>query len=155
MTYGVLSPARILVIAAMVSLAGCATATEKETLATAVPTDTYDTCRAGGGGNLSGVSNLFSAASPGVVKLGMSECALVQVLGEPSQVLRGGIGLVEDPIMAAPGSPSALGAPSTPGAAPVAIPAGQRRITLVYAVEQGRATGYRFVNNALKEISRM
>jgi hypothetical protein len=140
--------ARIFVVAAAFTASSCVASSQKADLEIAVPTDTIDTCRAGGAG-ISGVNSLFSSGTTGSVRLGMTECQLVKVLGQPSQVLRDA-GLVQNPLVVAPGT---AGAPAS--AAPAAISAGQRRITLVYASELGRATGYRFVDNALKEISRM
>ena len=134
------SVARIFLVTVTIVLVGCTSIGSDQTAAPAVPTDNIDNCR-GGVANATGVSSLFSSGSSGVVKLGMTECELVNVLGEPSQILRGG-GAVPNPLLASPDQ------------APV-LAATQRQITLVYAREGGSATGYRFVENALKEISRM
>lgn len=143
-----------MVVAAAFTVSSCIASGQKASLEYAVPTDTYDNCRSGAGA-VSGVSSLFSTGSSGVVKLGMTECELVKTLGEPSQVLRGP-GLIQNTLAAAPGAPASV-APAVNPATPAAPagPAAVRRITLVYANESGGATGYLFVQNALKEISRM
>ncbi|VAW10041.1 hypothetical protein MNBD_ALPHA09-1499 [hydrothermal vent metagenome] len=84
----------------------------------AMPTDTYDNC--------GGTSNLLTSAtggSGGAVRLGMTECALVNALGDADEVT------------------------------PQFAPEGERRIIMVYANPNGGSTAYLFVDNALKEIN--
>jgi hypothetical protein len=101
------------------ALAACAGGEDAALELGAMPPDTYDNCSTGIGG-----VSIFSSGGGGVVSLGMTECALVKVLGDPAQVTR-------DP---------AAGGP--------------RRVTLTYAHPDGTGTAYVFVNNALKEIER-
>ena len=113
----------IVVCAVANFIAGCITDGGDATdLAAAIPTDTYETCRAGSVLN-EGVNFLSSGTGPGRVKLGMSECALIQVLGNPVNVI-----------------PS-----NQPGAG--------RHVSMIYTNADGTATSYLFVNNALREMN--
>lgn len=84
----------------------------------AMPTDTYDNC--------SGASNLLTSATGGgggAVTLGMTECDLLNTLGDADEVT------------------------------PQFASEGERRIIMVYANPNGGSTAYLFVDNALKEIN--
>jgi len=86
----------------------------------AMRTDTYDNCGGVGSGLLIG-----GGGGGGAVRLGMSECELIDALGEADEVL------------------------------PQFAPEDERRIILSYAHPQGGSTAYLFVNNFLKEINRV
>jgi len=86
----------------------------------AMPKDTYDNC--------GGASNFLSSATgggSGAVSLGMSECALLNALGEADEVT------------------------------PQFAAEGERRVIMSYVSPDGGSTAYLFVNNALKEINRV
>lgn len=87
----------------------------------AARTDTYDNCGGGGAGLLIG----GGLSGGGAVRLGMSECELVNAIGTADEVL------------------------------PQFAVEGERRVILSYAHPQGGTTAYLFVNNALKEINRV
>ncbi len=108
---------------ALILLVGCIEGGNGEpNLAVTVAPGTYETC--GGRGFVSdGVNFLSSASGPVGVKIEMSECELIRVLGMPTSLVPG---------------------PQVPG---------RRRITMVYANQDGTQTHYVFLNNALREIN--
>ncbi len=111
------------VCVAAILTAGCISDVGGEPdLAAAIPSDTYETCR-GGGALDQGVNFLSSGGGAGRVELGMSECALIQVLGNPVNI------------------------------APGIQPAAGRQVSMIYANPDGTSTSYVFVNNALREIN--
>ena len=80
MSIGFLSRA-IVVCAGAILAAGCISdGGDGAELATAMPTDTYETCSGGSVGGVlnEGVNFLSSGSGSGRVKLGMSECALIR-----------------------------------------------------------------------------
>ena len=105
--------------------AGCVTGGgDDPALSAAMPSDTFETCR-GGGAIGEGVNFLSGGGGGGArsVSLGMSECALIGVLGDPASV------------------------------APAREPTGERHVTMTYANPDGTATTYVFVNNSLREMN--
>jgi len=102
-------------------LAGCVSVGGggKEVDLDAMPTDTYDNC--GGTGNF-----LTSATGGGgAVRLEMTECELVNALGDADEVT------------------------------PQFAQNGERRIIMTYENPNGGSTAYLFVANSLKEINRV
>ena len=114
----------LLTLIAALAVAGCQSGGgDGPALEAAMPTDTHDNCSvldqgatflSGGGGE-----------SDGVVRLGMSECGLIGVLGQPESV------------------------------APAVRPGAARAVTMTYRNPDGTGTAYVFENNALKEINRV
>jgi hypothetical protein len=106
--------------------AGCITGGGEAEIAASMPSDTYETCRGGGGGALGeGVNFLSSGGGARTVSLGMSECELIGVLGDPA-------GVTPEPRAGA-----------------------GRHVTMTYANPDGTATAYVFVDNALREMNRV
>lgn len=94
---------------------------EQRQSAAPMPTDTYDNCA---GRVVEGVNFLSSSGSGGTVSIGMTECELIGVLGNPTSVTAG------------------------------ARPGARRFVTMTYANPDGTATHYLFVDNALREMNR-
>jgi len=115
---------RIACFALAMLTAGCVTGGGGEPeIAASMPSDTYETCRGGGGALSEGVNFLSSGGGASTVSLGMSECELIGVLGDPA------------------------------GVTPAARPGGGRHVTMTYANPDGTTTAYVFVDNALREMN--
>ena len=114
----------LLSLIAALALAGCQSdGGDGPALQAAMPTDTYDNC-----GVLDQGATFLSGGgseSDGVVRLGMSECGLINALGQPESV------------------------------APAVRPGAARAVTMTYRNPDGTGTAYLFENNALKEINRV
>lgn len=89
----------------------------------AMPTDTYENCGSVGSDLLSSAG--LSSSSGDAVRLGMTECQLLNALGAADEL------------------------------SPQFAPEGERRIIISYVNESGGSTAYLFVDNALKEINRV